>query len=46
MTEWLIHEFQNRSEVRIGANSKLISAFIWERWENALGKHNLLINTY
>ncbi|KAL6264379.1 hypothetical protein P5V15_004492 [Pogonomyrmex californicus] len=33
ITEWLIQEFQNRSEVRIGANPKLISAFTWEAWE-------------
>jgi len=32
-----MQEFQNRSEVRIGANPKLISAFIWETWENELG---------
>ncbi|XP_012539171.1 xaa-Pro aminopeptidase 1 isoform X1 [Monomorium pharaonis] len=33
ITEWLMHEFQNRSEVRIGANPKLIPAFAWETWE-------------
>lgn len=43
MTEWLQHEFQDRSEVRIGANPKLVSAFIWEAWEDALGNDNLLI---
>jgi len=32
-----MQEFQNRSEVRIGANPKLIPAFIWETWENELG---------
>jgi len=32
-----MQEFQNRSEVRIGANPKLIPAFMWEIWENELG---------
>ncbi|KYM95234.1 Xaa-Pro aminopeptidase 1 [Cyphomyrmex costatus] len=36
ITEWLIQEFQNRSEVRIGANPKLIPAFTWETWEHEL----------
>ncbi|XP_029168203.1 xaa-Pro aminopeptidase 1-like isoform X3 [Nylanderia fulva] len=36
VTDWLIHEFQNQSEIRIGANPKLISAFMWEIWENEL----------
>ncbi|GAB1861150.1 Xaa-Pro aminopeptidase 1-like isoform X2 [Camponotus japonicus] len=36
ITQWLIHEFRNQSEVRIGANPRLISAFIWEIWENEL----------
>ncbi|RLU18060.1 hypothetical protein DMN91_010302 [Ooceraea biroi] len=41
ITEWLIHEFQNRSEVRIGANPKLISAFTWEAWEDALANSSI-----
>ncbi|XP_024871285.1 xaa-Pro aminopeptidase 1-like isoform X1 [Temnothorax curvispinosus] len=36
ITEWLIQEFENRSEVRIGANPKLIPAFTWEIWEDEL----------
>ncbi|XP_020295575.1 xaa-Pro aminopeptidase 1-like isoform X2 [Pseudomyrmex gracilis] len=36
ITEWLIHEFRNRTEVRIGANPKLISAYMWELWEEEL----------
>lgn len=38
-----MQKFQNWSEVRIGANPKLISAFTWETWENELGneKHNI-----
>lgn len=32
-----MQEFQNRSEVRIGANPKLIPAFTWEMWEHELG---------
>ncbi|XP_070510805.1 xaa-Pro aminopeptidase 1 isoform X1 [Cardiocondyla obscurior] len=41
MTEWLIHEFKNRSEVRIGANPKLIPAFIWNTWENELANSSV-----
>nr|XP_012217793.1 PREDICTED: xaa-Pro aminopeptidase 1 isoform X1 [Linepithema humile] len=36
ITEWLIHEFQNRTEVRIGGNPKLISADTWQTWEDEL----------
>jgi len=32
-----MQEFQNQSEVRIGANPKLIPAFTWETWEHELG---------
>lgn len=46
MTEWLIHEFRNRTEVRIGANPKLISAFIWETWEDELGNDNPMFIEY
>ncbi|CAL1684335.1 unnamed protein product [Lasius platythorax] len=41
ITEWLIHEFQNRSEIRIGANPRLISAFMWEMWENELANSSI-----
>lgn len=44
MTEWLIHEFQNRTEVRIGANPKLIPASIWKTWEDDLGNVSFFIN--
>lgn len=43
ITEWLIQEFQNRSEVRIGANPKLIPAFTWEAWEDELGNERNII---
>ncbi|XP_011685228.1 PREDICTED: xaa-Pro aminopeptidase 1 isoform X2 [Wasmannia auropunctata] len=41
LTEWLMQEFENRSEVRIGANPKLISAFTWEAWENELANSSV-----
>ncbi|KYQ48634.1 Xaa-Pro aminopeptidase 1 [Trachymyrmex zeteki] len=41
ITEWLMQEFQNRSEVRIGANPKLIPAFTWEMWEHELANSSV-----
>ncbi|XP_018351410.1 PREDICTED: xaa-Pro aminopeptidase 1-like isoform X2 [Trachymyrmex septentrionalis] len=41
ITEWLMQEFQNRSEVRIGANPKLIPAFTWETWEHELANSSV-----
>ncbi|XP_011138662.1 xaa-Pro aminopeptidase 1 isoform X1 [Harpegnathos saltator] len=36
IAEWLMHEFQNQTEVRIGANPKLIPASIWQTWKDDL----------
>ncbi|XP_047347893.1 xaa-Pro aminopeptidase 1 isoform X2 [Vespa velutina] len=36
ITEWLKHEFQNRPNIRIGADPKLVPAAIWEAWERDL----------
>ncbi|XP_053597263.1 xaa-Pro aminopeptidase ApepP isoform X1 [Microplitis demolitor] len=41
ITEWLINEFDNRTEVRIGADPMLIPAFIWESWENQLAQSSV-----
>ncbi|XP_025988005.1 xaa-Pro aminopeptidase ApepP isoform X2 [Solenopsis invicta] len=41
ITEWLMQEFQNQSETRIGANPKLIPAFTWEIWENELANSSI-----
>lgn len=35
-----MYEFRNQTEVRIGANPKLVSASMWETWEDDLGNES------
>lgn len=45
IAEWLRHEFQSETLVRIGADPMLVSAMDWKTWEEELGNETCLENT-
>lgn len=43
ITQWLMNEFGNESEARIGADATLIPATVWDFWQSEMCKsaHNI-----